>query len=67
MIRRNAGLLGLGLQDIEKAVEFPFADEADVADFHGPIRVRWTWVPQRMSKCRKFDRQLFAEDIVVGH
>ena len=31
------GLVVWGQQNVEKTVEFPFADVADVADFHGGI------------------------------
>ena len=36
-------------QGIEKTMEFASAYETDVANFHGPIQVPWTWPPQGMS------------------
>jgi hypothetical protein len=56
-----------GKEGVEKAVEFAHAYETDVADFHGPSRVIWTWVPQGMSVGRIPDSKLFSKDVVVSH
>ena len=61
------GFIVCGKEGVEKAVEFAHAYETDVADFHGPIRVIWTWVPQGMSVGRIPDSKLFSKDVVVSH
>jgi len=61
------GFIVCGKEGVEKAVEFAHAYETDVADFHGPIRVIWTWVPQGMSVGRIPNSKLFSKDVVVSH
>jgi len=61
------GFIVCGKEGVEKAVEFAHAYETDVADFHGPSRVIWTWVPQGMSVGRIPDSKLFSKDVVVSH
>jgi hypothetical protein len=70
MIFWHASLVGWIVcwqQGIEKTVESAFANETDVADLHGPIRVPWFRLPQCMSERRILDCKLFTKDVVVGH
>lgn len=61
------GLVVWGQQNIEKTVEFPFADVANVANFHGGIQIPRIWLPKCVSKGRKLHCEVVAENIIVSH
>jgi hypothetical protein len=63
----HVGLSFCGTQSIEKTVKSALAYETDIADFHRPIRIRWSWLPQCISKRRILDCKLFAKDFELGH
>ena len=70
MIFWHAELVGWivrGKEGIEKAVKFAPPDKTDVADFNGPNRSHWTWVPQSMSIRGEGDCELFAKNVIVSH
>ena len=64
---KSMGRIVWAEQNIEKTVELPFPDEADVANCHGRGSTAWTGLPKCVPVGRIFDCKVVPKNVVVGH